>query len=385
MKTFQKSNVHIFLFFILGALVLQSAKCDKDHGDPVESNITFKKNMGGAGQNFGSQSKQTSDGGYITVGSISTKGAGQQDVYLFKTDKNGNVIWEKPFGGVNAEFGNSVQPTTDGGYIVVGTKFRTSTGGGQDMYIVKTDGNGNLSWERVMTTTGGGGGYWVTETSDGGYAFVGDVFINSSSSVYFIKLFSNGTTAFTKVFTETTAVVGRSIKNTSDGGFIICGSKSNNIFLLKIDANANVIWKKPITANSGAGGSEVAQTKDGGYILIGDLAKDANGNSDIFLVKTDATGNTVWTKSFGTNNFESGLSISQTTDDGYILSGYANVGNSSLIQLIKTDNNGNQIWQNITHSGRGLHIQQTTDGGYITTGFDDKGILLLKLNKNGIL
>ena len=382
MKMFKKSNIRVFLFLILGAIVLQSAKCPKD---TVVPSITFKKNIGGSGQNFGSQSKQTSDGGYITVGSISSKGAGQQDVYLFKTDKNGSLIWEKTFGSANAEFGSSVQATSDGGYIVVGTKFRTVTGGGQDAYIIKTDANGSLSWEKIMTTTGGGGGNSVTQTTDGGYAFVGYVFTAFSSSLYFIKLLSNGTTAFTKTITEPSAVVGQSIKNTSDGGFIICGSTNNSIYLLKTDANANVIWKKTIVANSGATGSEVAQTKDGGYILIGNLTKDATGNSDIFLVKTDATGNTSWTKSFGTTNFESGLSVSQTTEGGYILCGYANIGNNSLVQLIKTDNSGNQIWLNNTHPGRGFHVQLTTDDDYIVTGFDDNGILLLKLNKDGML
>jgi hypothetical protein len=381
MKIFQKLNVHIFLCLMLGAVVLQS--CDTD---PVESIITFKKNIGGSGQNYGSQSKQTSDGGYITIGTISTKGAGQSDMYLFKTDKSGNLIWEKTFGDTNTDFGSAVQPTSDGGYIVVGTRYRTTTGGGLDTYIVKTDANGNLSWERIMATTSGGGGNSVTQTPDGGYAIIGDASLNSLYSIYFIKLFANGTTAFTKTITEpSTAIGGQSIKNTSDGGFIICGSGNNSMYLLKIDANANVMWKKLITSNSGATGKDVAQTKDGGYVLIGNLTKDAAGNNDIFLVKTDATGNTSWTKSFGTTNYESGLSVAQTTDDGYILSGYANIGNNSFVQLIKTDNSGNQSWLNNTHSGRGFYAQQTTDGGYILTGFDDLGILLLKLNKDGML
>jgi hypothetical protein len=209
------------------------------------SAISFAKTYRGTDLEGASSVQQTSDGGYIVAGwtwSFDVVG----DIFLIKTDANGNVQWAKTYGGTNDEEAYSIQQTSDGGYIVAGYTY--SFGAGYyDIFLIKTDASGNIIWAKTYGGTSRDEAYSVQQTSDGGYIVAG------------------WTTSF--------------------------GADLKDIFLIKTDANGNIQWAKTYGGTSRDEAYSVQQTSDGGYIVAGGTSSFGAGGDNFFLIKTDANGN----------------------------------------------------------------------------------------------
>ncbi|MCH8012468.1 MAG: T9SS type A sorting domain-containing protein [Candidatus Marinimicrobia bacterium] len=342
--------------------------------------ITFEKTYGGTSGDWGNSVQQTDDGGYIITGTTLSFGAGSNHLYLVKTDANGDTLWTKTYGGTETETGRSVQQT-DGGYIITG--WTDSFGAGSsDVYLVKTDVIGDTLWTK---TFGGANDDWsnsVQQTDDGGYIIGGGTgsFGAGERDVYLIKIDTNGDTLWTKTFGGTSSERGHSVQQTDDGGYIITGythsfgAGGSDVYLVKTDTNGDTLWTKTFGGTSLDEGHSVQQTDDGGYIITGSTSSFGAGNSDVYLVKTDTNGDTLWTKTYGGTSADVGNSVKQTDDGGYIiagLSGSFGAGDAD-VYLVKTDTNGDTLWtKTFGGSGgwdEGNSVQQTEDGGYIITG-----------------
>ena len=303
----------------------------------------------------GSDVEQTTDGGYIITGSHNS--GNYNDVYLIKTDVNGDSLWTKSFGGTEIDNGTSVQQTTDGGYIITGVT-ESFGNGNEDVYLIKTDGNGDSLWTKTFGGTGEEYGFSVQQTTDGGYVICGqtlttDFFGYGNQDVYLIKTDGNGDSLWTRNFGGTGEEYGGySVQQTTDGGYIITGFfeadiiSGNNfmeryVFLIKTDSQGDSLWSKTFGGTSL--GYHVEQTTDGGYIITGETL--STGQGDVYLIKTDGNGDSLWSKTYGNPlGSDFGYSVQQTTDGGYIITGLYTDPSLYLlwdIYLIKTDDNGN--------------------------------------------
>jgi len=386
-----------FVLCFWSKVFAESFGCPKPYfsHNPMSA-ISFAKTYGGTSYDYAFSVQQTSDGGYIVAGYTASFGAGGWDIFLIKTYANGNVQWAKTYGGIDFDFAYSVQQTSDGGYIVAGYTYSFGAGW-YDIFLIKTDANGNVQWAKTYGGTSRDYAYSVQQTSDGGYIVAGGTrsFGAGYYDIFLIKTDANGNVQWAKTYGGTDYDWAYSVQQTSDGGYIVAGETrsfgAGDIFLIKTDANGNVIWTKTY---GGTSASSVHQTSDGGYIVAGGTSSFGAGGSDIFLIKTDANGNVQWAKTYGGTSDDYAHSVQQTSDGGYIVAGRTfsfGVINGDIF-LIKTDANGNVIWAKTyggTYWDDASSVQQTSDGGYIVAGYIDSfgaggdNFFLIKTDANG--
>ena len=388
---FRKGLVISIILLFVGANVLPSISGNVEKINTIDNTSFFDSppqeewNMtyGGIGDDWGFTVQQIINGGYIIIGWTPSYGNGNDDVWLIKTDSSGNEIWNNTFGGSELDRGRNGEQTTDGGYIIVGYTESYSSGN-SDVWLIKTNSNGDEEWNWTFGGSDDDYGLCIQQTTDGGYIIVGFRYFSGPEyhDIWLIKTDSYGNMEWDKTFDITTHNYGYSIQQTSDGGYIITGyiyfpeDQNFDIWLIKTDSIGNLLWDKKYGKTGYDSGLSVKQTSDGGYILTGYTESYGVGNGDVWLIKTDPNGGEEWNRTFGGPYFDEGWCVQQTTDEGYILTGRTEsfgAGNQD-VWLIKTNSNGDEEW-NMTFGGtefeRGRFVQQTNDGGYIITGLTE--------------
>nr|NIM99149.1 hypothetical protein [candidate division Zixibacteria bacterium] len=224
--------------------------------------------------------QQTSDGGYIFVGSTHSYGAGHWDVYLVKTDFTGVPEWTRVYGGVADDRGTWVEQTTDGGYIVSG--YTESFAPYRGVYLIKTDSQGDTLWTRALDASG----------------------------CYF--------------------AVGKHVQQTLDGGYIVTGwstcnpdpgSYDDDVILIKTDANGDTVWTRHFGGGYPDWGHSVRQTSDSGYLAVGFWESREPYDLDVYLIKTDSQGDSLWTRTYGGGMPDVGANVLVNADGTCIVSG----------------------------------------------------------------
>ncbi|MFH1319235.1 MAG: T9SS type A sorting domain-containing protein [Bacteroidota bacterium] len=362
---------------------------------------TFQKTFGGIDEDWGYSVQQTAEGGYIITGYTKSFGAGLNDVYLVKTNSSGDTLWTKTYGGTNEDYGYSVQQTADGGYIITGST-QSFGAGWVDVYLVKTNNSGDTMWTRTYGGTGWEYGYSVRQTADWGYIITGytNSFGAGLNDVYIVKTDSTGDTLWTKTYGGADNDIGYFVQQTTDGGYIITGYTYSfgagwvDVYLVKTDSNGDTMWTKTYGGTNNDYSYSVRQTTDGGYIITGRTYSFGVGNSDVYLIKTGSTGGILWTKTFGGTSNNAGYSVQQTSDGGYIIAGFTSSFGAGLndVYLVKTDSTGDTLWTKTfggTSTDDGKSVQQISDGGYIITGYTKSfgaglnDVYLIKIDSNG--
>jgi len=378
--------------------------------------IQWQKCLGGSSFDNGSIIRQTFDGGYIVAGtSTSTDGDvtgnhGHEDYWVVKLSASGSIEWEKSYGGSGQDFATCVQQTSDSGYIVAGTSTSTDgdvTGnhGLSDYWVLKLSRTGSIQWQKCLGGRELDVAESVQQTTDGGYivvgysqSFNGDVtghFGTTPNEDYWVvKLSSTGSIEWQKCLGGTGLDQGQSVRQTYDGGYIVAGFSGSvdgdvtgnhggfDYWIVKLSSVGSIQWQQSYGGSMNDYATSIEQTVDSGYIIAGYSSSndgDVTGNHgyiDCWIVKLSSSGTLQWQTCLGGSGQDQAVSVQQTTDSGYIIAGgtYSNddevSGNHGTEDcwIVKLFHFGSIQWQ-VCLGGSAQDasgsIQQTADGGYI--------------------
>jgi|GEM_PF-1866175 len=353
----------------------------------------WNRTFGGPYSDGGWAFDETSDGGAIIVGQISS-GQGA-DLLLLKVGPSGNREWEQSYGGSGDDLGYGVQETADG-YIVVGTT--DSFGVGEErLWLLKTDGGGRKLWDVTLggfVSSEGDGGWSVQQLNDG-YLVAGYTrsFSAGERDLWLVKTDLGGRTQWSKSFGGQKDDVGFYVLPTANGSYLASGYTTSedgdqDLYLVNVDGQGHLMWNRSYGGRGNQAAFSHANARDGGFILAG-RTDSGQGDHDLLLMKLDLSGHQDWTKSYGDDGNEVGLSVIATRDGGYLICGRTSstdLGDQDLL-LLKTDFSGNLQWKQSLGGPQddiGTAVMETGDGYLVlgvtsSFGFGSEDIWLLKL------
>jgi len=343
--------------------------------------IQWTQTYGGPGDDGGESMVLTSDDGIVIAGFNSPGAYMYKDVLLMKTDASGNEIWSRTYNlGLN-DWGRSLKQTSDGGFIIAGmTEVSPQI---FDPFLIKTDSEGIMQWYRQYDYGFGDDdrGHAVWQTSDGGYIIAGQTWLIHGSfgnyDMYVVKTDMNGNVQWKKVFywENEGADVALAVQQLSDGGYIIGGftqSSSWASYIIRTDSLGNAIWSNIYPGSWQSECYDIQATSDGGFILTG-TETSFTTDGDLLIIKLDANGNLIWKKIYGTVDAEQGESIQQLQDSGYIIAGMSSHGAGGYdMYVVRTNSTGDSLWSR-TIGGfgddRAFSVASVQSGSYFVTGW----------------
>ncbi|MDQ1257720.1 MAG: hypothetical protein QG656_2326, partial [Candidatus Hydrogenedentes bacterium] len=369
----------------IGLWCLNRANASGAEGEGEGECATWLHTYGGSESEYGYCAKETPDGGYVVAGSTWFNSAGQEDASFFKIDACGAEVWRRTFGGTWNDAAYSVI-AVDGGYVLAGSTWSFGAGG-EDAYLTKTDSEGQQLWTNTFGGEGYDAVYGVLQTPEGGYLLAGESSSFGSGApgifpiydMYLVKTDAVGNEVWSRTFGGTNNDRAYSVALAADGGYVLAGSTwssgagESDVYLVKTDAEGNTLWERTY---GGVGSEEaqcVLQTADGGHLLAGHTSSFGMGSYDVYWVKTDAAGNEEWAHTWGGPELELGLSAMQTEDGRYVLAGCTqSFGTGEEFACwIKTDTQGNLRWRRTFsgwHNAAAQNVLETSDGGYLFCG-----------------
>jgi hypothetical protein len=362
---------------------------------------TFIRTYGGPDDEEGRMVQQTSDGGYTVSGWTRSFGAGDYDYYLVKTNASGDTEWTRTYGGPTDDRGGYAEQTADGGYILSGFSLPPGDSFG-DIYLVKTNDHGDVQWTKRYAGANDHWGYAAFQTSDLGYIVSGSSYTpGNPSHVYLIKTDSLGDSLWARTYGAPDSVAAGWAHQDADGGYHVIGGISGwsdttlyDVLQIKTDSSGVPLWAKTYGAPThGEFGFWGQPTSDGGYIISG-TTDPFRTASDVYIIKTNASGDTEWTRTYGGPGDDWGIGIRLTLDGGYIVTGFtSSFGAGGMdVWLLKLNASGDTLWTRTfggTGNDFGWVVDRTTDGGYVVGGTTYSfgagagDIYLIKTDANG--
>lgn len=325
--------------------------------------------------------RTTDDGGYIVCGSTRLPDPGDTDAYLVRTGPAGDVIWTGSYGGAHIEEFYDVLQTSDGGYAAVGYT-STNTAGYFDVYFIRTDAGGDTLWTRTYGGSVYDYGYSVAETPDGGFIIAGRTssFGRGWRCAYFIRTDAYGDTLWTRAHGGWGKEEAYSVIALAGGGYAAVGYTESygaggaDVWLMRLDAGGDTVWTRTYGGSLDERGEDIKRTADKGFIIAGSSSSFTPNLHDMYLVKVDAAGDTMWTRTYGGPEMEHAYSVSQALDEGFVVAGYTDSYGSGGrdAYIMRCDASGDTLWTKTLGGARsdcGRSVEQIPGGGYMVCGW----------------
>ncbi len=365
---------------------------------------SFEKNFGGSTYDErGIDCLQTYDGGYILLGIDNRDNTGYGYLILSKTDSLGNLIWSKDFSDYSLyqTWPTSLKVTSDSGYIITGGSW--NSGGSVsafDVFLLKTDKDGNEQWaatyDSIQSNPQFGiyheSGNEIIVASDGGFVITGGA---GNKELILLKTDAFGILQWVAKDTGQSSAQGESIIAAENNSYLISGSTTSGFwntpqaYLAKFDNNGNKIWGRSFgwPQSNYAIGYSVRIGDDGNYALAGIGSYTGSQNGEMLLIKTDTAGNFIWEKTFPNATYSAACELEITSLNGFVLTGnsFDQSGAGYNVYVVKADSTGTLQWGYNYSGAYSNSIEQTNDNGYIVAGQKNNDEYLLKINENGIL
>jgi hypothetical protein len=363
-------------------------------------NIIWSRTYGGELADRAYWEIPTHDNGFLIVGSTQSFAiAGETDVWMVKTDSLGDTLWTRVYGGDgDRERAYRVKQTNDNGFIIVGQS-DSRHGSEVDYLVIKTDSLGEAEWAKLYGGDGYDQGRDIIQTSDGGYAVIGmsasfynqadpNVLISHDMDIYVVRIDCNGDTLWTRVYDryyqgpEQVGDYGSSIIETPDGGFIMIGCTEpypdsvnrNDLLIIRTDSSGDTLWTKVYGSAYQDECKIIRRTSDGNYFIAGRTGSGYSRFLDYWLLKIDENGDTLWTNTYGWAAHDYCYGAQETPDKGFILSGRSQITKYGDLDIgvVKTDSLGQMQWSarlGGVEDEYSYSIHNVPSGGYIVSGF----------------
>jgi hypothetical protein len=338
--------------------------------------IIFEKTFGTNNHEKGISMQQTATEGYVIAGN--TDNSGTADFFVVMTKFNGDTLWAKTYGSSGDDFLTSIKPLAAGGYILSGYS-NGIAGNGYDVILARIGEDGNLIWSKSYGGTGDDKATDVIQNTNMQFVVTGSTnsFGAGNLDVYLLATDCTGNFLWSNSFGGPSEDFGNSIASTSDSGYFITGSTKSfgtntDAYLIKTDNTGNKIWTKAIGGNNTDYANSGIQTSDGGFVFTGISYSWGTGTGDMYVVKMDSLGQVFWTEITGGADEDRGNSIIESNDGNYVIAGETNSYTfTSDLYLVKLSSSGDNIWSRV-FGGPGIetgkNIIQTADGGYAIAG-----------------
>ncbi len=317
-----------------------------------DGSLLWAKTYASTGVEWGAKGLVENAGGAIAFcGQTYLGAAGSTDFLVTKLASDGTLQWAKAYGGTLGETPNSFVQTTDGGFAIAGNTASYGSGG-TDMFLIKTLSDGSLSWAKTYGSSSSFSQDYcndLKQTADGGYVLTG--YVSSSywpgaggMEVFLLKTNASGTVSWAKAYGGTGGDYAYSVIQNAAGEFLVFGYSMSwvgqRMFVMKTTSKGVVSWAKTY-GNTLSQAYTGIQTTDGGYMFSGEGWGGFNAG-DYGLVKLDAAGTVQWSRNYGDTNDERSWFIDQTSDGGYMFTGYTssfgpNAASATNIEVVKTD------------------------------------------------
>jgi uncharacterized delta-60 repeat protein len=246
------------------------------------------------------------DGGVAIAGNTNSKGAGKSDIWVIRLDSDGNIVWDKTFGGGGSEFSRAIATLPGGGLIVAGST--DSKGAGKsDVWVIRLDANGDMLWDKTFGGAASDTASDITVLPDGGIAVAGNTKSKGAGEddVWVIRLDADGDTLWDKTVGSANIDIANAIEPVTGGGFTVVGRTSAkapgkfDALVVRLDAKGNRLWAKILGGAEWDTANAITTFSDGGSIVAGNTESKGAGGSDVWVIRLDSDGNILWDKTFG--------------------------------------------------------------------------------------